>query len=75
MSAISDEKTKERLQAEFEKLRKEIDQNKGVALGNSKERPDISHAYKQLADLLTKQRRFDEAEMYLREAIEMQKAK
>lgn len=72
VQAITDEETKEKLQKQIDNLRKEIDQNdknKNSVLNGSKAKPDISHTYKQMADLLTKQGRLEEAEKFLREAL------
>ena len=75
VQAITDEETKEKLQKEIETLRKEIDnneKNRNNLLHNSKTKIDITHTYKQMADLLTKQGKLNEAEDYLKQALEIE---
>lgn len=69
--SISDNETKERLRRQIEDLRKQIDNNNN-SLSYDKSKYDLAHSFKQMADLLTKQGNFSEAQEYLTKAINMQ---
>lgn len=76
IQTISDKDTKEKLQKEIDDLRKEIDNNEKNRSNQSPIERSITglpHSYKQMADLLTKQGKLDEAEKYLRESIAIEK--
>lgn len=76
IKSISDKNTKESLQNQIDHLRKELDiQNDLInkTLLPTGESENLHETYKRLAQLLQKAGRFDEAEQYLKKAIEIEK--
>ena len=72
VKSINDESTKEKLQQQIDQLRKEIDSHENIDNPNQQTEyntESLQETYKQLARLLEKQGRVDEAEKILREAI------
>lgn len=75
VQSISDEETKVKLQKEIENLRKKISSDDNMtenSVNNINSKARLAHSFKQMAELLSKKGMLEEAEQYLKQAIQME---